>query len=85
MAEDQAQYGTKIAVEDAQPGDLIFYAKNGYIHRYVVIYAGDGKIVEAMGSDYGIVQGNVDTSEESVAVKSWMTVWAAVLPAVLAK
>ena len=58
MAEDQAQYGTKIAVEDAQPGDLIFYAKDGYIH-HVVIYAGDGKTVEAMGSDYGIVQGNV--------------------------
>ena len=27
VAADQAQYGTKIAVEDAQPGDLIFYAK----------------------------------------------------------
>lgn len=62
VAEDQAQYGTKIAVEDAQPGDLIFYAKDGYIH-HVVIYAGDGKTVEAMGSEYGIVQGNVDTSE----------------------
>ena len=68
VAEDQAQYGTKIAVEDAQPGDLIFYAKDGYIH-HVVIYAGDGKTVEAMGSDYGIVQGNVDTSEAVWAVK----------------
>ena len=68
VAEDQAQYGTKIAVEDAQPGDLIFYAKNGYIH-HVVIYAGNGKTVEAMGSDYGIVQGNLDTSEAVWAVK----------------
>ena len=31
VAEDQSQYGTKIPVEDAQPGDLIFYAKNGYV------------------------------------------------------
>lgn len=68
VAEDQAQYGTKIAVEDAKQGDLIFYAKNGYIH-HVVIYAGDGKTVEAMGSDYGIVQGNLDTSEAVWAVK----------------
>lgn len=62
VAEDQAQYGTKIAVEDAKPGDLIFYAKDGYIH-HVVIYAGDGKTVEAMNSDKGIVRGKLDTSE----------------------
>lgn len=62
VAEDQAQYGTKIPVEDAEPGDLIYYAKDGYIH-HVVIYAGDNKTVEAMGSDYGIVQGNLDTNE----------------------
>ena len=42
VAEDQSQYGTKIPVEDAQPGDLIFYAKNGYVY-HVVMYAGDGR------------------------------------------
>lgn len=62
VAEDQAQYGTKIPVGDAKPGDLIFYAKDGYIH-HVVIYAGDSKTVEAMGTDYGIVQGSVDKNE----------------------
>ena len=61
VAADQAQYGTKIAVEDAQPGDLIFYAKDGYIY-HVVIYAGNGKTVEAMGTKYGIVQGNLNTA-----------------------
>lgn len=61
VAEDQAQYGTKIAVEDAQPGDLIFYARDGYIY-HVVIYAGNGKTVEAMGTKYGIVQGNLNTA-----------------------
>ena len=68
VAADQAQYGTKIAVEDAQPGDLIFYAKNGYVY-HVVIYAGDGKTVEAMGKDYGIVQGNLNTKNAVWAVR----------------
>lgn len=62
VAEDQAQYGTKIPVGDAKPGDLIFYAKDGHIH-HVVIYAGDSRTVEAMGTDYGIVQGSVDKNE----------------------
>ena len=57
VAADQA----KIAVEDAQPGDLIFYARDGYIY-HVVIYAGNGKTVEAMGTKYGIVQGNLNTA-----------------------
>ena len=61
VAADQAQYGTKIAVEDAQPGDLIFYARDGYVY-HVVIYAGNGKMVEAMGTKYGIVQGNLNTA-----------------------
>ena len=68
VAADQAQYGTKIAVEDAQPGDLVFYAKNGYVY-HVVIYAGDGKTVEAMGKDYGIVQGNLNTKNAVWAVR----------------
>ena len=50
VAEDQSQYGTKIPVEDAQPGDLIFYAKNGYVY-HVVMYAGDGKTIEAANED----------------------------------
>lgn len=60
VAEDQAQYGIKIRVEDAQPGDLIFYAKNGYIY-HVVMYAGNGKTIEAQSTKTGIVEGQVDT------------------------
>ncbi len=59
---EQSQYGTKIPVEDAQPGDLIFYAKDGVVY-HVVIYAGDGKTIEAMSTDRGIVQGNVIASD----------------------
>ncbi|CUX44590.1 C40 family peptidase [Clostridium sp. C105KSO13] len=60
LAEDQAKCGVQVPVEDAQPGDLIFYAKEGYVY-HVVIYAGEGKTIEAMNPDMGIVQGNVDT------------------------
>jgi len=58
VACDQAQYGVKIPVEDALPGDLIFYAKDGYIH-HVVMYAGEGKTIEAMSTNAGIVQADV--------------------------
>lgn len=58
VSRDQAQYGTKIPVEDALPGDLIFYANSGNIY-HVVMYAGEGKTIEAMSTDMGIVQANV--------------------------
>lgn len=59
VAEDQAQYGTKIPVEDALPGDLIFYARDGYIY-HVVMYIGDGKTIEAQSSSTGIVNSSVN-------------------------
>lgn len=62
VAEAQSQYGTQIAVEDAEPGDLIFYAKKGHVY-HVVIYAGDGKTLEAANEEQGIIQGTVNTSD----------------------
>lgn len=56
---DQSQFGIKIAPEDARPGDLIFYAENGVVN-HVVIYAGDGKTIEAMNESRGITQSSVD-------------------------
>ena len=53
-AEEQAYTGMKIAVEDALPGDLVFMMDStGYIY-HVVIYAGEGKAIEARGSSYGV-------------------------------
>ena len=49
----QSHCGTKIAVEDARPGDLIFYAKKGHVY-HVTIYAGDGKTIEAANEKLGI-------------------------------
>ena len=62
VAEAQSRCGTQIAVEAAQPGDLIFYAKNGYVY-HVVIYAGNGKIIEAANEAEGIIRGNVNTAD----------------------
>lgn len=59
VAEDQAQYGTKIPVEEAKPGDLIFYARNGYIY-HVVMCIGEGIDVEAQSSATGIVTAGIN-------------------------
>ena len=54
VAAAQSGYGTQIPVSDAAPGDLIFFARNGYVY-HVAMYAGDGKTVEAYSSNYGII------------------------------
>ncbi len=53
----QSQSGTKIAVKDAQPGDLIFYAKQGKV-CHVAIYAGNGRTIEAANEELGITSLN---------------------------
>jgi len=50
----QAQQGRKISASELQPGDLIFYAKNGVVN-HVALYIGDGKIVHAANSKQGII------------------------------
>jgi len=59
VAADQANYGLQIPVESAAPGDLIFYARNGYIY-HVVMYMGDGKVIHASSSTTGIIISDVD-------------------------
>ena len=53
VAADQANAGQRISVEEALPGDLIFYSENGYIY-HVVMYIGDGQVVHASSSATGI-------------------------------
>ena len=54
VACDQACYGRQIPLEDAQPGDLVFYASNGYVF-HTAMYIGDGMTVQAGNSRIGIV------------------------------
>lgn len=49
----QANSGTKISMNEAQPGDLIFYGKNGTIN-HVAIYIGGGQVVHASSPSTGI-------------------------------
>lgn len=59
VAQDQAFYsgGIKIPVADAAPGDLIFFARNGYIYHVAMCYDnnnGAPTTIEALGRRYGI-------------------------------
>ncbi len=54
VAEDQSHYGMQIPIESAETGDLIFYARNGYVY-HVSMYIGDGQVVQAAGRKVGII------------------------------
>ncbi|MDD6362274.1 MAG: SH3 domain-containing C40 family peptidase, partial [Lachnospiraceae bacterium] len=64
VAQDQAQVGARVSLEDAVPGDLCFYrnAATGEIY-HVAIYAGDGKTIEAYSSSRGIIATTVYTPD----------------------
>lgn len=62
VAADQSRYGTQIPVEDAEPGDLIFYAENGNVY-HVAMYAGNGTTIEAANEEQGIIYGKVNTRD----------------------
>lgn len=49
----QAKQGTKISYSEIQPGDLIFYTKNGSIN-HVAIYIGGGQVIHASSPKTGI-------------------------------
>ncbi len=46
VACDQRRNGTYVSRENLQPGDLVFFAKGGYIH-HVGIYVGNGNMIHA--------------------------------------
>lgn len=53
VSHDQAQVGIKIPIEEVQPGDLIFYEKDGEIY-HVVMYIGDGQVIHSSSTKAGI-------------------------------
>ena len=58
VACDQAVYGKQITIDSAQPGDLIFYARNGYVY-HVSMYIGDGRVVQAYSTAAGIITSDI--------------------------
>ena len=55
----QCYDGTSVELDALQPGDLVFY-KRGLSIGHVVMYIGDGNVVQARGKDYGICITSVD-------------------------
>ncbi|WP_394525079.1 C40 family peptidase [Lacrimispora sp. JR3] len=54
----QSAQGQPVSYENARPGDLVFYGKNGSIN-HVALYMGDGKVVHASTEKTGIIVTNV--------------------------
>ncbi len=58
VADAQSVYGMQIPISSAEPGDLIFYAKNGYVY-HVSMYIGNGQVVHAAGRRVGIITSGI--------------------------
>lgn len=56
---EQAKVGRDVPLADLQPGDLLFYNRGASI-GHVAMYIGNGKIVHARNSKYGIVISDLD-------------------------
>ena len=56
VSRDQARAGRAqpISLDGLAPGDLLFFAQGGPTVDHVAIYAGDGRIVHASRSGYGV-------------------------------
>lgn len=50
----QSQQGTKISVDELQPGDLIFYANSSGTINHVTMYIGGGQVIHASSPKTGI-------------------------------
>ena len=53
-AAEQAQQGREVSIDEAKPGDLVFYS-NGSRVNHVAIYIGDGRVVHASNERNGIM------------------------------
>lgn len=67
-AETQSVCGTQIPVSEAEAGDLIFFAKDGYVY-HVALCTGNNTTIEAYGTAVGIIANTVDTAHAVWAVR----------------
>ncbi|MEV4558479.1 transglycosylase family protein [Kitasatospora sp. NPDC049285] len=56
VAADQADYSTRVSLDNLQPGDLLFWSSNGANSGvyHVAMYVGGGKYVEAANPSAGV-------------------------------
>lgn len=64
----QAAKGKNINVHDVRPGDLVFYANNGYIY-HVAMYIGGGQVIHASSPSTGIIISNLSYRSICKAVR----------------
>ena len=60
VAEDQFANGTPVNRDELQPGDLVFFEENGYIH-HVGIYAGNNMMIHAPHTGDVVKYQSIDT------------------------
>ncbi len=57
-AAEQSGQGRSVSIEEARPGDLVFYS-NGSSINHVAIYVGNGQVVHASNERVGIVRSDM--------------------------
>lgn len=63
----QAASGRTVSISNIQPGDLIFYDRNGTIN-HVGLYIGNGQVINASSPEYGIRISNYNYRQPVKAV-----------------
>lgn len=67
-----SEAGKTVSFSELQPGDLIFfsYTNNGRYKNisHVAIYIGNGKVVEAKSTKYGVVYGDIPNVDKIVLI-----------------
>jgi len=75
LSSEQARWGTKVdSMEDARPGDLLFFHgyRNGRVTSgvgHVAIYIGNGKMIHAASEARGIVVDTYNFLEEPIGIR----------------
>jgi hypothetical protein len=64
-------YGRKITADEIQPGDLVYYTRNGKTPYHVVMYLGDGKVVNASNKKTGICISNLQ-KDRILCIKNYI-------------
>lgn len=66
--EQQAREGERITIEEAMPGDLIFYTSDGQVY-HVALYLGNDRVVHALNSETGITVSDIHVGNAEFAVR----------------